>query len=355
MLFLMLACGKHKAPDAMATPIVPATLAPLYSRSDTPPRDEVVKHVAGEVPLDEALSGVAGAVGLLVAEGLAYDRSSVNWARMRAGWPHAIDAIVVERVAEGELPVEAGTVATEARAEGLVVGMARVRDGDRDVWVTVSSIAPVRLSAFPRELAVGQTLSIGTVDAAGYTALEVWAVGPSGLALGPGAVVVDEPGEWFVEVWGTSPEGVDEVVGSGALYVATETPDDGPFEEPIPAAGELAATVLEALNDLRYLEDLQAIGADPVLGSSARSELERRKREGWTLDPAADARLEGLGFSGARAELSCRGPNVSSCLDTIWWSVTERSVLLTPQLDVAGLAVEVVNGQLAVVIDLAQE
>jgi hypothetical protein len=347
---LLLGCAARLPVDA-SSPILPALEAPIYAAAPYAPADPLVQKVAARargLALDESLSAAAAAVGLADAEGAGVDGAVVTWAAFAAGWPHPVQAIGMERVAEGHPPGEGFLEDLEAASEQWpVAGLARARGRRGDTWVLLLSAPAIELGPFPRELGVGETFALPLGDTGDWTDLQQLAIGPDRI-IHDGPVVLDQPGEWVVELWGTGADG-DRRLAQFPLYVGLETPADGPFVAPVRLGVEdLEGEILASLNELRSLEEVRPVTADTSLALAARAGLAAPGRG------AAVDKLGQLGFSWG-AELACRGETVTDCLDDLWWSVSDRQALLHPELRLGGVAARSSAGSVTIVVALGVE
>ncbi len=341
LLLTLLACPpKDAASLGPAVPVLPAMEAPLYTWSRGAPPDAAVARVAQDLPWDEALSGAAAFLALAATQGDPVDRAQARWAAYRAGWPYPLDEVVVQTVANGDVP---------ERPPGLTggaVGVARARGARGDAWVWLTSTPPVALEPFRRELPLGHLLELATQD---QSPLVVRTAAPDG-ALAGDKVTLDQGGEWLVELTAADQTWIVPV------YVDGPTPADAPYPHvmaPPQGTHEAQAQALEVLDELRATFDAPSLERDPLLDKAAGRALTARVN-GQPLPPAAD-RLGKLGLTGHLYELSCTAPTVPECLDRLYWSIDHRGQLVDPVLAWAGVAASLGPAGVTLVVDLAQE
>lgn len=368
MLFLpllLLACPKPEGsgpPVELGPPVLPAPEGAVYTRGQGEPRDALVRwavapppaakgmEAPAPLPYDEVLSGAAAGAGLAWETLGGLDLPAVRWAAMRAGWPYPIQSWSWDLG-----PAEAVdlTWLAELRARvqpGQVVGLARVRNPQGDVWVALFSTPTAPLPAFEREYSVGDTLSIPPPEGAAWS---LRAASP-GLALVSGdSLALTEAGEWVLDVVG--PTGA--LFARVPLYVGERTPEDGPMNELSAPPTDEGAALREALalvNELRSLVDAPPVTVEPLLAAVARKEVARRA-EGGLPPTDIEARVRAAGFpEGPVGEVHCRAQSVGECMDGLYWSTDPRRVLLDPKLDAVGAAVVLTDGDVRVVLDFGR-
>ncbi len=342
LLLTILACPpKQTAALGPAVPVLPAMSAPLYAWTHGVPPDEAVALVSQGLPWDEGLSGTAAAVALAVTAGEPIDRAQVRWAAYRAGWPYPVEEVIVQEVPKGELPERPnGFAAADA------VGVARARGATGDVWVWLTSQAPVVLVPFPREQALGTSFR---VEAGGGGSLQYRLVSPGGV-ISTGQEPLAEQGEWLLEL---------ESAGSRwvlPLYVDMLTPADAPYPWVHELPGDVSTTERQALTVLdEYRAEFESgvLERDPLLDKAASRALEAWQ-QGTPLPPAKE-RLGKLGMTGSLYELTCIGPTVPTCLDDLYWALDHRGALVDSDLQFVGVAAAVEPNRVLLVLDLAQE
>ena len=334
MFLLLLACPKHtdlEPPVPDARPIVPAPVAPIYTRSPGAPADPLVRWAMPQA--DESLSGAAAALAFVHDEHGAVDEAAVRWALIRAGWPYGYAKVDLTTVEPDAVP-QALVATSQELPEGTSAGLARVRGEDGDTWVLVVGAISQELPAFPRESDIGEQLDLGTSQRS---------LAPSG-RIHEGPVVFGEPGEWLVEV------GEVRV----PVYVGEPTPEDGPFlsvETGRPSEAEAVASTTDRLNVLRDLLGTTDVEVDPVLNVVAGDEAERRA--GGAVGDGREEAIRGAGYDGAVGELVCTGQTVQGCLDNLFWSIDARQHLGEETYTHAGIGARWTASGLVIVVDLA--
>ena len=314
LLITLIACPKpvdvEAPPELEGRPIVPAPVAPVYTRAPAVPKDPLVRWAVGEY--DESLAGAAAALAFVHDEHDAIDEASIRWALFRAGWPYGFQSVDLATVPPDTHPAALVDTA-RGLPEGTPLGMARVRDDDGDTWVLVVGDVAADLPAFDREAEIGEPLDLGVAQRA---------LSPRGV-LHEGAVVYGEPGEWVVEASGT-----DWLV-SVPVYVGEKTPEDGPFlavDTLRPSVDDAEASAAPKVNVLRDLLGVDDVEPDPVLTSLARTAAE------------ADAFEPSTVYDGTAVAVSCTGQTVQGCLDRTFWSIDARQVLGDPDHTHMGVA-----------------
>ncbi len=306
MWFLLLACAKP--PEAATAPHpqprVPNPTSTMYVNVERHPTDALVARAWG-APLDESLSGAAGAVAFRVLRAGSTTASDVRWRAILAGYPWPIERAELARTAADEVPADLLAIArTQA---GRDLGLVRAREAGVDQWVLLVGARRGSLPAFPREPEVGATLT--------FPGLTVEATSPSGrFARTVERLVLGEPGEWLVSLADAEGE-----LARFPLYVDRETPKAAPFTGPAAAeaAGDLGEELLNRLDDLDRWYERNAADHEAALDAVARVRL-RQLLAGAALPPA-DGQLAAAGYFGGTAG-ECRAATVADCLDTMWWS-----------------------------------
>lgn len=331
MLLLVLAACAHHAPTVSAAardamPELPSPTAPSYSHLVATPRDPVVASVMAGAPWEVGLAGGASGVALAVIAGETAGPRLVAWKTAAAGYPWLVDVAEKTWVATGGVPDDLAVRARELAREPLRdVGLVRARAKQGDLWVLLSAKRPYELPEVPRQVHVGDTLpTLGL-------AARAWA--PSGAGR-PVPTVFDEPGEWLVEVFEA-----DHVVTRFPVYVGVQAPPTPPIlDGPAPAGTDLASTTVALVTALRTRLSQDAPTADAMLASVARGLLHRDPPPTNLVDTVRAAGFVHTPVAGAR----CEAPDVPSCLDAIYWSGPDRSVLLGgyAHLEAAAEAVE---------------
>lgn len=337
MWLFIVGCAKlpEQDPAEAARPRVPSPTSAMYVHVARPPSDGLVARAWG-APIDESLSGAAGAAAFRVLRSGGTNAAEVRWMAVLAGYPWPIERAELERTAPDTL---AESLLTVARSHAdLDLGLVRAREASVDQWVLLVGARRGELPAFPREPDTGTTLS--------FPGLSVQATSPSGRALrGVDALTVDEPGEWLVSLTDAAGE-----VARFPLYADGETPRTAPVSA---SASEPGADPEDAL--LAHLDALDRwYGRGPPEHDRALDAVARARLRDLLADrpvPAAEPQLAAAGyFSGTAGE--CRGATVADCLDAMWWSHSGHAALARPWATV-GYAIAPDGAGLAISLTVA--
>jgi len=314
MLLLLAACAKPVEPPPVVSPGPPRLAAPvgdLYTRLAAVPSDPLVATAMGGRPWDEVLAGVAAAIALQLGEGRVSDRYAVRWHAVRAGYPYPVGSVWTRSVAEDQVPPDL-PAALAALPAGVDVGLARARGPAGDNWVLLAARPGV--AVVPR---LAREQSVGTaVSAVGMVVSD-----PLGqLRPSAASVVLDQPGEWMFQARDAS-----GVVATLPVWVGETTPEAPPVVPVASSTGD-DADAFAILGDVWGWYGRNPPARDPVLDSVARARL----RDALERRPAPDAarQLRVAGFVGEPgAAATCRAPDVTACLDSVWWSPEARAVV----------------------------
>lgn len=365
LLLLLLGCPKAVEtgpPAGLGPPVLPAPEGRVYTRGQGQPRDELVRWAVSPpppakgveaptpLPYDEVLSGAAAGAGIAWEELGGLDYPAVRWAAMRAGWPYPIQSWSFD-ISPQETPNQAWLGQVRAQVKpGQLVGLARVRNPQGEVWVALFSTPTAPLPAFEREHAVGDLLTLPPPNGAAWS---LRAASPSRRLVEGASIALTEPGEWVLDIVG--PTG--QLYSRLPLYVGESTPEDGPMNElgkPPEDEGAALREALALVNELRSLVDAPKVSTEAMLAAVARKEVARRAA-GGAAPTDSEERLRAAGFpDGPVGEISCRAQTVSECLDGIYWSTDPRRVLLDPAMDAVGGAVSISDGDLRIVLEFAR-
>ncbi len=322
--------------DADVTPVLPSPRADLYTRAPGTPNDPLVAAVAGGLPWDEALSGVATAVAMADLAGESVDTCRLRWMAVQAAYPYPVRGWLAEDVAKGEVP-ERLLAQARAHAKGDVdIGLVRAREGETDHWVLVVGEHVLELPPIPRDVHLGAEVALGEGE---------WVVSdPLGEVRGAadGTLTADIPGEWLLAA-----RSGGRTLAAFPLYVG-EAPPEAPPLQCTPRKGDAATRVAEMIADLRDGYDFAALRRDAALDSVARARLRSYAADA----PLPDAReqLRAAGFVGVPvAAAACRAATVEACVAAMWWSPEDRGALIGDLADY-GLAVQEGEGEVRIVI-----
>ena len=283
----------------------------MYVHAEAPSTDAFVARVWGR-PVDESLSGAAGAIALQLLREPSLDPADLRWKAILAGYPWPIARAQTQRVGEDEVPTEVLAVADASGAADL--GLVRARGSSGDQWVLLVGGRRGELPAFTREPNLGSRL-----DFAPY---RVRAATPSGeIRQSEGSLLVDAVGEWLVEL--SDDQGV---AATFPLYAGHTTPQAQPFDGAASGedAGDLDEELLTRMDTLDGWYRRAPAEREPLLDGLARARL-RAFTAGLALpDPARQ--LAAVGFREGRIS-TCRAATVADCLDVMWWSIEGHSAL----------------------------
>lgn len=358
--FLLLACAGRKRnpePVAPAPPVVPAPESSDYACAHTQARDPLVAQVTEGLAWDEALSGAVAGLGLSFVkpvppgqyhalEPLTLPR--LRWAAVVAGYPSPPLEIISGSVPSGEYPV-----GLDGRLESWVepkndLGVVRLRKGSEDLWLATRARSCVGFPNLKREYQLGEKL-----DIEGFKGN--WRIlTPEGEILSgvfPLELVLQAKGEYWLQINGAMDYELP-------IYVDMHIPPTNLFDiepQPLDVPGVVRNSVLEALNNMRTVEDLPQLYLDGTLSTLSERPMQRYKESDWERD-AELARLQGAGFVGGPVyQMGCDAVNVSECLDQMSWDLDNRAALLNPQFHVVGIHVEVSTLRVHVMISLASD
>lgn len=356
---LMFACpkGPELPPEDPGKPILPAPEAPVYAQvPNAALRDPLLAWASRGLPVDEALSGAAAGLGLVLVEDPGLDASRVRWAALRAGWPFPVQGVSVEASTEGAVPEAFLIGVREGLQPGQSLGLARVRGPQGDLWVALTSTPTVQLAAFPRVRALGEPFTLSVQDPRGWTELRLRGLSPAlELHEGP-SLLLDQPGEWVIELEGLDPQGRRRAAVQVPVYAGVQPPVDGPFlrtDSPPADPAQAIREVLAGLDELRSFSEAPALTTDPVLASLARSEASRQAQGGGPPTDSQERLRRAAGSAGLVAEVWCQADTVHACLDGWFWDPDTRRSILDPRFTLVGVGAELTAGQALLVVGLA--
>lgn len=320
-MWWILACAPKTpsvAPDVL--PVLPPPREHSYAHVVAIPRDPLVAQVMGGRPWEASLAGAAAGVALRLTDGEEVGPRTVAWRAVLAGYPWPVD--VAEKAwSEPGRPPEALSAQARALAAdpGRDVGLVRARGKGGEVWVLLSARRKLELPVIPREVRRGASLPALGVEARIFS--------PAGGAARPLPTVLDDVGEWMLEVYDDA--GVAARLPIQVEGRAEEAPplaDGAASGDPVLLAEELVAGVRARYDEADWRDDA-------MLASVARALL----RQGEVDDLEATVRAAGFAETDVAGAV-CTAPDVPSCLDRIWWSGPDRSVLVGawPHLAIAG-------------------
>ncbi|MEC8191796.1 MAG: hypothetical protein VX944_10910 [Myxococcota bacterium] len=354
-LLMTLACAP-KPPAAIDVPVVdpgtqpilPASMAPVYATGHALPKDELVAQVALGLAWDESLSGAAAALALS-DQALGIERA--QYAAFRAGYPYLVRIVSSGSVPAGTHPDALVRTLHTVMNKTDRLGLARVRSDAVDRWVALVSSPNGALEPFEREQALGAELTL-SMDVPG-----TWmAVSPSGRVQSgpvPGAVSLDEEGEWWLEL-----DGIDRTVSALPVYVGMPTPTGTVIELPgdeFAGPVEAADEAMLLVSDVREAFSMARLRDDGTLETLAQYPLNLLLSNDWDRE-SGEVRLQGAGFTGGPVgQIQCQGTTVATCVDSMLRSGRERAILLNPSFRIGGAAAQVSTNGVAIVVNMATE
>ncbi|MDP2316041.1 MAG: hypothetical protein Q8P41_24300 [Pseudomonadota bacterium] len=337
MLLFLLACATtgtiRVAPDVL--PVLPAPRADRYTRAPGTPRDPLVAAVADGLPWDETLSGVASAAALAELAGDHVDTCRLRWMAVLAGYPYPLIARATASAPPGEVPETLLAEARKQAGRAVDIGLVRARGREADRWFLVVGEHKLDLPPIPRDVALGETVTLGAGD---------WVVSdPLGeLRKVDQSFQADTAGEWMV-----SARAGQSALATFPLYV-DEVPPESPPVGCLVGTGDTFDRATASINGVRASYGYASLTRDPALDSVARVRL-RGLVAGEPL-PDARAQLKSAGFINVPvAAAECRAATVEACLASIWWSPEGRGALVGDLSDI-GLAVESAEGDVRIVL-----
>jgi len=331
-------------------PILPAMTAEIYTLAPSPPKDPVVaRHVAG-FSYDEALAGAAAHIALRVSQNQGFDNADLNWATMQSGWPYPVQEFRQLHTEKDADPI--GLFSDLKTSPKTRLGVVRARGQTHDFWILLASEVPLEAAPFANSHALGAEFwnPFGQDQEVVLSAR-----GPKGGFLeSKRGFMLDEPGEWLIEAHKNG-----SLLLKAVLYVGIDAPTEALVEyRPILAEDtDLQREALFVLSEMHqiYFNAHPGLQHEPALDLSATLGLDAVLSE--TEPTAIEIRLEKLGFHRSpRGEVQCTGNTVRSCLDSLYWSVEHRGVLLSEHHRLAGVAsARFADDQILLILNLAAD
>jgi hypothetical protein len=351
LLLTLLSCAPKEPPmpPLPPAPILPAPDGALYATGESTPRDPLIaRAVSVGLPWQESLSGAATALAL--EQPFAPELSAARWAAIRAGYPHPVRSLLIGSVPQDTIPETLIAELQRILADGDELGLVRARAGGSDRWVALIGRPRVTIAPFARELPLGAPLELET-DADGWRLLSPSGVQSAGkMSERP---LLSESGEWWLEL---TRQGRTAL--SVPLHVDMSTPPAPILTLPgtaTPRPSEAVALAYTLVNDIRDEFDLTRLQTDPTLATLADYPLQLTLADTWDR-AQGEARLRAAGFVGGPVgQLSCEGRTVALCIDSLMWSLDERSMLLHPGLRLIGAEAQVTTDGIAMVLNTASE
>jgi hypothetical protein len=359
-LLLLCACGGQHPPrpghlEALgaAPPRLPGPEATIYATHVSAPGDPLLAAVVGDLPWEESLSGAAGALGVELAGGNPADPWTVRWAAYRAGYPHPIEELSLERVPEGGVGRQVLDITASVMRPGDHVGLARVRGAEGDTWVGILGRPRLQLEPVPKLIPPGHDLDL---SATGPQPLELTVVSPVGALqrseLRQGRrITLEEPGVWWIEIRDPGGVAASFPVVAGLAPIATPPLLDRRRLVSDREGLELAAW--ELLDLVREYHERPLAEGDPILGPVARAHL----AEQLGIDGPSSGGFPGEPGS-CRASASCalpRSEGVERCYQRWLVEPAVRAALVDPRCTVAGIATELRPEAFWIQLELGQE
>jgi hypothetical protein len=207
------------------------------------------------------------------------------------------------------------------------------------------------LSAFPRELSLGEALVLESDSELTYRLLSPTNTLSAGrLPAGPR---LSESGEWWLEL-----RRRDAPILSIPVHVDMTTPPAPILTLPgaeIARPSDAVTLAYELLSEIRAAFEVAGLSPDPTLETLGSYPLQQALEGTWEKE-AGESRLRGAGFVGGPVgQLTCTGRTVAVFFDTLLWSLDDRAVLLDPGLRVVGAAAQVSTEGITMVLNAASE
>jgi len=357
-LTVSIACGAKKTPPGAtavspsAAPILPAPEATVYAIGESDASDPLVRQVVTRalLPWQESLAG--GATTLILDVKGPLDLQQAEHAARRAGYPYPVVRIITGEEQPAAFPDGLVQAVQRSLQLGDHVGVVRARVGQMDRWIALIGRPGGLALPFDRQSRVGADLVLN-VDRPSTWLL----VSPSGaLSRGrtPGAVKLDQAGEWWVEV--EDDNGVR--VLSAPIFVGMAPPPAPLIElpgEPATGPDDAELTALDLLAEVRAAFELPLLEEDSTLSTLAGHPLTQVLERTWSR-PEGEARLRGAGFvGGAVAQVWCQGETVATCMDRLLTDAQDRGALLHPQVRLVGVQAQASTSGVVLLFNLASE
>ncbi|MAA78854.1 MAG: hypothetical protein CL916_06305 [Deltaproteobacteria bacterium] len=348
VLGLCIGCGKKSQEIQKITrediPILPSPIADTYVVGEAKPKDWLVAQQVEDLPWDESLSGAAAKMGLDFIENPTL--AAARWAATQAGYPYAVEKIIVGRVAASEIPTGLNDAVSSQIPRRGHVGLARVRRGSDDVWVALIGSGGTSLPAIKRSYILNEELRHE------FRGMSWSLLSPSGKVYSGQQnldLPLSEKGEWWFEI---SNRGI--VVASVPLYVDIVDPPTNFFSDFAryhESPEDVEERVLREVNHLRNQEGLDSVRADGALRTLGIAPLEDQSKR--DLEQALSS-MTALGYP---EELSYQGvcvhESVGTCLDELTWDINARRLFLHPDVNLMGVYSEVRTDQITIVVTLS--
>lgn len=325
-------------------PILPSPIADTYVVGEAKPKDWLVAQQVEGLPWDESLSGAAAKIGLDFADNPTL--AAARWSATQAGYPYAVEKIIVGRVAASKVPDGLQDAISSQVSRRGHVGLSRVRRGSDDVWVALIGSGGTSLPAIKRSYQLNEELRH---DFRGMS----WSLlSPSGRVYSGQQnldLPLSEKGEWWLEITNRS-----NVVCSVPLYVDIVDPPTNFFSDFTrhhESPKDVERRVLREVNHLRNQEGLNDVREDGALRTLGIAPLEDQSKR--DLEQALSS-MTALGYP---EELSYQGvcvhDSVGTCLDELTWDINARRLFLHPDVNLMGVYSEVRTDQITIVVTLS--
>ena len=345
---LNMACGKKiqevRKPTREDIPILPSPIADTYIVGEAKPKDWLVAQQVAELPWDESLSGAAAKMGLDFVDNPTL--ASARWAATQAGYPYAVEKIIVGRVAASQVPDGLKEAISSQIPRRGHIGLARVRRGSDDVWVALIGTGGTSLPAIKRSYLLNEEIR-HEFRGMGWELLS-----PSGKVYSGQQhldLPLSEKGEWWLEIINRG-----SIVSSLPLYVDIVDPPTNFFSDFTiyhESPQDVDARVLKEVNHLRNQEGLNSVRADGALRTLGIAPLEDQSKRDLALALSSMVSLgypEELSYQGV-----CVNKSVGECLDELTWDINARRIFLHPDVNLIGVYSEVRTDQITIVVTLS--
>ena len=348
VFILCIGCGKKTQVPQKTTrediPILPSPIADTYVVGEAKPKDWLVAQQVEELPWDESLAGAAAKIGLDFVDNPTL--AAARWSATQAGYPYAVEKIIVGRVASSQVPDGLKDAISSQVPRRGHVGLARVRRGSDDVWVALIGTGGTSLPAMKRSYQLNEEIRHE------FRGMSWFLLSPSGKVYSGQQnldLPLSEKGEWWLEI-----KNRGAVVSSLPLYVDIVDPPTNFFSDFTryhESPEDVENRVLREVNHLRNQEGLNGVRADGALRTLGIAPLEDQSKRD---QDKALASMVALGYP---EELSYQGvcvhDSVGTCLDELTWDLNARRLFLHPDVNLMGVYSEVRTDQITIVVTLS--
>lgn len=272
--------------------------------------------------------------------------AAARWAATQAGYPYLVEKIIVGTVSASKRPDGLrATIETQLGKRGHL-GMARIRRGTEDLWVTLIGTGGTRIPPIKRFYGLNEELRVE------LRGLNWLLLSPSGKVFS-GEQNIDLPmserGEWWLEI-----DNREKRVSAIPFYVDTMDPPTNLFSDFMPQHAtpeESEQLVRTMINELRAAEGLDPVRMDGALRTLGLQALEDETKRNPGL---GISRMVSLGYP---EEFSYQGvcvdDAVGTCLDALTWDINARRILLDPDVNLLGVNSEIRTDRITLVVTLS--